>query len=449
MKVEILEDRHDLLVAAALRPERYPCLMQSAAAGAPLGCWDILPAFPQRVLRLEADGRVHDGKGRCYPGSFLQTLDQALGEPSDVEPDPAAERLPFAGGWAVYLGYELVGELEPRLALPMPTGGPIAMACECPAAMLRNRCDGVTVLVAEPGFEDCIGLMRADLERPWQAPPLPSTLQVAEDPPQQFLDSVARIHRYLRSGDVFQVNLSRRWHATLAKAPTAAEMYAALRGANPAPFAALWQTGGIRVVSSSPERLVEKRGTTVRTRPIAGTRPRLRDSGDPARLAELGTDPKERSEHVMLVDLERNDLGRVCVPGSVVVEELMVSESYADVHHLVSGIRGTLRDDATVGELIGAVFPGGTITGCPKVRCMEIIAELEGVARGAYTGSIGYVDRRGQLDLNILIRTLGLEGDTVSLRAGAGIVADSVAERELEETRAKARGVLRALGITP
>jgi anthranilate synthase component I len=172
---------------------------------------------------------------------------------------------------------------------------------------------------------------------------------------------------------------------------------------------------------------------------------------DLARIRELIGHPKERAEHVMLVDLERNDLGRVCVPGSVEVDELMTVESYAHVHHIVSNVRGRLRADATPGEVIRAVFPGGTITGCPKVRCMQVIAELEGTGRGAYTGAIGWLNRDGDLDLNILIRSAELErgdgeGDLLRFRTGAGIVADSDPGRELEETRAKARGMLRALG---
>jgi anthranilate synthase component I len=189
----------------------------------------------------------------------------------------------------------------------------------------------------------------------------------------------------------------------------------------------------------------------VETRPIAGTRPRMAGDDDLARIRELIGHPKERAEHVMLVDLERNDLGRVCVPGSVEVDELMTVESYAHVHHIVSNVRGRLRADATPGEVIRAVFPGGTITGCPKVRCMQVIAELEGTGRGAYTGAIGWLNRDGDLDLNILIRSAELErgdgeGDLLRFRTGAGIVADSDPGRELEETRAKARGMLRALG---
>ena len=258
---------------------------------------------------------------------------------------------------------------------------------------------------------------------------------------------MARIHEYLYAGDIFQVNLSRAWTARYATPPEPASLYAALRRANPAPFAGLFQQPGWAVASSSPERLVEVRGGRAQTRPIAGTRPRLDGDDEFERIRELAAHPKERAEHVMLIDLERNDLGRVCVPGTVEVDELMVVESYTHVHHIVSNVRGRLRPGVTPGEVIAATFPGGTITGCPKVRCMEIIAELECAARGAYTGALGYLDRNGDLDLNILIRTLTLAGDQVSLRAGAGIVADSVAESELDETRAKARGLLRAMGV--
>lgn len=199
-------------------------------------------------------------------------------------------------------------------------------------------------------------------------------------------------------------------------------------------------------MSSSPERLVEVRDRAVSTRPIAGTRPRSDDRDlDDSLSAELLAHPKERAEHVMLIDLERNDLGRICVPGSVEVDEMMVLESYAHVHHIVSNIRGRLRKEITPGDTIRAVFPGGTITGCPKIRCMQIIRELEQRPRGAYTGSFGYLNRDGSLDLNILIRTMVMRGNSVSLCAGSGIVADSEPQAELAETRAKARGMIRAL----
>ncbi|HHQ13459.1 MAG TPA: aminodeoxychorismate synthase, component I, partial [Chromatiales bacterium] len=187
-------------------------------------------------------------------------------------------------------------------------------------------------------------------------------------------------------------------------------------------------------------------GDRIDTRPIAGTHPRSADRCDdrPRREALL-RHPKERAEHVMLIDLERNDLGRLCEPGSVTVDEFMVIETYEHVHHIVSNVTGRLRDDVTPGAVLRAMFPGGTITGCPKVRCMELIAELEGRPRGFYTGTMGYLNHDGSGDLNILIRSIELHGRELSLAAGSGIVADSVAVKELEETRAKALGMQLAL----
>jgi anthranilate synthase component 1 len=277
----------------------------------------------------------------------------------------------------------------------------------------------------------------------WQAPAV-----IREDDASSFLHGVEKVHDYLRGGDVFQVNLSRAWRAEFAESPEPAAVYARLRKANPAPFAGLLAFEDWALVSSSPERLVSVRGHVVETRPIAGTRPRLADDDDAARIRELVAHPKERAEHVMLIDLERNDLGRVCRPGSVRVDELMSVESYTHVHHIVSNVRGELRDGITPGQVIAAVFPGGTITGCPKVRCMQIIAELEGEGRGPYTGALGYLNRDGDMDLNILIRSAWLAGGELQLRAGAGLVIDSVAESELQETRAKAKGLLRALAAT-
>ena len=191
-------------------------------------------------------------------------------------------------------------------------------------------------------------------------------------------------------------------------------------------------------------------GGIVSTRPIAGTRPRgITPAADVKLVRSLLDNEKERAEHVMLIDLERNDLGRICRAGSVRVDEFMRIESYAHVHHIVSNVSGRLRNDASPIDVIRALFPGGTITGCPKVRCMEIIAELEGVGRGAYTGSIGYLNRDGSCDLNILIRTITAQDGLFKFRAGAGIVADSNPSQELAETRAKAEGLLRALAAPP
>ena len=246
---------------------------------------------------------------------------------------------------------------------------------------------------------------------------------------------------------MFQVNLSRGWRAHFEAGLDPARLYARLRAANPAPFAGLYAGAGWAVVSASPERLVSVRGDVVETRPIAGTRPRFPGDDDAARVRELIGHPKERAEHVMLVDLERNDLGRVCVGGSVEVDELMTVESYAHVHHIVSNVCGVRAPGASPVDVLRAVFPGGTITGCPKVSCMRIIAAQEGIGRGAYTGAMGWLNRDGDMDLNILIRTAEVEGDVLRFRTGAGIVLRSEPLQELAETRAKARGLLRALGV--
>jgi anthranilate synthase component 1 len=351
----------------------------------------------------------------------------------------------------LFLGYELAGEIEPVLSLPRAPGAlPVALALRCPAAILRDRASGECVAVAETAHAGMLDAVEADIAALAPLPPLPEWTpprRIAEDEPSRFTDGVRRVLDYLAAGDVFQANISRGWNARFAHAPQPAELFQRLRTHNPAPFAGVFAGDGWAVVSASPERLVSVRGDLVETRPIAGTRPRFAGDDDAARIRDLVGNPKERAEHVMLIDLERNDLGRVCVPGSVEVDELMTVESYAHVHHIVSNVRGRLRADATPGAVIAAVFPGGTITGCPKVRCMQVIAELEGIGRGAYTGAFGWLNRDGDLDLNILIRSAELEGANLRFRTGAGIVADSDPQRELEETRAKARGMLRALGV--
>jgi len=246
---------------------------------------------------------------------------------------------------------------------------------------------------------------------------------------------------------VFQVNLSRGWQGEFTQQVDVLGLYHSLRNSNPAPFAGLVRWGEHVLMSSSPERLVHIKGNQVQSRPIAGTHPRGEDcESDHALSRELLAHPKERAEHIMLIDLERNDLGRVCETGSVEVDELMVVETYEHVHHIVSNVCGRLRAGLTPVDVIRAVFPGGTITGCPKVRCMEIIAELEQHGRSYYTGSFGYLGLDGSMDLNILIRSMLLHKKQISFRTGAGIVADSDPDTEVAETRHKAKGLLRALG---
>ncbi len=443
----------DLLSLHRLAPQRYPMLLESSAHGTAQGRWDLLLAASGESLRLEVDGVCRDHDDQTVAGDFLTALD-ALWRSQRVARDEP--RWPFRGGWALLLGYELAAQVEPVLRLPPALGGlPVALALRCPAAVLRDRVTGECMAVAEPAHAtllDAIARDTADAQRlaplpPWQAP-----VAIDEELPQRYTDGVARILDYLRAGDVFQVNLSRGWQARFDARVEPAALFQRLRDNNPAPFAGVFAGVGWAVVSASPERLVAVRGDVVETRPIAGTRARAAGDDDSARTRELIGHPKERAEHVMLIDLERNDLGRVCTPGSVEVDELMTVESYAHVHHIVSNGRGRLRSDATPGEVISAVFPGGTITGCPKVRCMQIIAELETQGRGAYTGAMGWLNRDGDLDLNILIRSAEIEAgeagrSRLRFRTGAGIVADSDPQHELDETRAKARGMLRALGV--
>jgi anthranilate synthase component 1 len=430
----------DLLALHRLDPLRYPHLLESVARGTPHGRYDILFAFPGESLHVSSMDAM----------DFLYELDIRWN--AERIPWNEDNALPFRGGWFLYLGYELAARIEPRLNLsPGPHDLPAAFATRVPAAVVCDHHLQQTWLVAEAHAQAALALMARDLQAAHTSERQSAHLAVrglAEDPAEHYLNAVHRIKRYILDGDVFQVNLSRLWHGELNRENAYTELYDSLRRKNPSPFAGLATWRDTAILSSSPERLLRMRGDHLETRPIAGTRPRsseLRRDADNSR--ELLAHPKERAEHIMLIDLERNDLGRVCVPGSVRVDELMRLESYAHVHHIVSNVRGRKRGEVTPGQAIAAVFPGGTITGCPKIRCMEIIAELEEAGRGPYTGSFGYLNRDGDLDLNILIRTVVAERTRFSLRAGAGIVADSEPAAELAETRAKARGMLLALGI--
>jgi anthranilate synthase component 1 len=325
----------------------------------------------------------------------------------------------------------------------------VAFATRIPVALVRNRGTRRAWIVAEDGQSRAVDLLRKDIATcRGQLRNASHTRQlvsgIVEPAPGDYLAAVEEVRRRIARGDVYQVNLARHWRATLSPGIQPADIYAQLRRTNPAPYAGIATLDGGTLISSSPERLVRSRGGVVEARPIAGTRPA---ADDPAlERRDLLANPKERAEHIMLIDLERNDLGRISQPGSVEVDEFMVVESYAHVHHIVSNVRGRLRPDVSPGVLISAMFPGGTITGCPKVRCMEIIGELEGAPRGPYTGSMGYLNRDGSCDLNILIRSFLVQDRALSFAAGSGIVADSDPVRELGETRAKAKGLLLAIG---
>ena len=423
--------RPDLARLQASNPQRYPGLFLSSGDSG----WDLLFAFPQDSARITVAEGLHGL--RAHPAMQLQPA-----------PTRSGHELPFSGGWLCAFAYELGGLFEPSVELAADGDFPVAWLARIPAAILLDRGSGRCVMVAECGQHALIDSMAHDLAQALSpGPAWPELAVLNEDDPAAFLAGVARIQGYIRAGDVFQVNLSRGWQAEFAAPVPAASLFARLMQKNPAPFSALLQLEDWAIVSSSPERLVRLgRDGMLETRPIAGTHPRSEDAAEDAALrARLQAHPKERAEHVMLVDLERNDLGRVCEPGSVKVDALMEIASYRHVHHIESTVRGKLRTGVSVFDALRAMFPGGTITGCPKVRTMQIIRELEQTPRRSYTGSVGYINRDGSFDFNILIRSFLLRGHELSFRAGAGIVADSVAARELDETRAKARGLLRAL----
>ncbi len=464
----------DPLALLARWPQRYPALLESSAQNPATGRHDLLPIADGRCLALGADGLVRDQDGRDLGRDFGAALDAAwqAQQPDPVAPvarlasvaaDTSSAMAPtmaqgagFSGGWLLYLGYETAAQFEPGLDLPAfdETTLPVALAIRTPAVWLRDRITGHVRCLAEPGHRHLIDRLRADVQAlvgvPETSPSPPSPAipdSIDEDDPACFLAGVERILEYLQAGDVFQVNLSRGWRAAFATAPDPVALYRRLRQLGPAPFSALLRWQGSSILSASPERLLRVRGERIETRPIAGTRPRGRDADQDRALREqLLAHPKERAEHVMLIDLERNDLGRICQPGSVVVDEMMILESYAHVHHIVSNVAGRLQPGTTPGAILRALFPGGTITGCPKVRCMQIIAELEGTGRGPYTGAIGWLGHDGDMDLNILIRSAWLHGTGMGFRTGAGIVVDSVPAQELAETRTKAAGMLALLG---
>jgi len=438
-----LEYAYDLTGVAAALPDCYPYLLDSAAPG-PLGECSLLLRSSGEQLCLHSNGRL---SGPGEGAGFLSRLDEWY---QREKQDPDEEiNWPFVGGWFLYLGYELAAEIEPVVAFPAADDGfPVAFASRCPAVIYtRPKQPGILHLVAET--EALLDEMHNELRNLDVGPAGQCTdiSDLAPDPPQNFKRAVERIHEYILDGDVFQVNLSRGWHGEFDGPVDPAALYQSLRKNNPAPFAGMVRWEDYLLMSSSPERLVSVSKGDVQSRPIAGTRPRGADrDSDQALSRELLAHPKERAEHIMLIDLERNDLGRVCETGTVEVDELMVVETYEHVHHIVSNVRGRLRPGATPVDVIRAVFPGGTITGCPKVRCMEIIAELEQKGRSFYTGSFGYLGLDGSMDLNILIRSMLLNDRQISFRTGAGIVTDSIPDNEVAETVDKALGLLKALG---
>lgn len=383
-------------------------------------------------------------------GKILSCLEQLY---QRCAPDIPSEvtHLPFTGGYLGWLGYDLAWEIErlPQLKTdPLPF--PIAYWYEPETFAILDHQKQVLWLAASDFSQ--LDTLETALDTPTTVSPLSKSLTRDFSPPT-FLTSATdyqeMVHRgkeYIHTGDIFQTNLSLRFQAYTQA--NSWNIYQTLQRINPSPFASYWRTPWGDVISCSPERLVQRQGNLCQTRPIAGTRSRGCTPEEDEHLAtELRQNQKEQAEHIMLVDLERNDLGRVCQWGTVKVNELLTIERYSHVMHLVSNVQGQLKPQCNSVDLIRSMFPGGTITGCPKVRCLEIIEELEPVRRSLFYGSCGYLDQRGDLDLNILIRTLLYVNGTIWGQVGAGIVADSDPQREWEESLNKGKAQVSAINM--
>jgi len=455
-------------VFAYLAREAHSVWLDSAGGPTRLARWSVLAAAPSAVLVHDGgSSRLMDASGRPVggdlPAGALDALRQVLAAAS-VENGPAG--LPFGPGFYGYLSYDLAPEVEskatlsPRRDIPLPE----MWLGLYETVLVVDRAERRAMLVGGqgPGREAIEAALTSAAgasvaEKPAAAPqPAELTCNFTRD---AYLQAVECAREYIAAGDIYQVNLSRRFTAALdgGDAPAGlADLYLRLRRANPAPYAAYVGLGdGRAVLSSSPELFLELAGGRVLTRPIKGTRPRR--PGDAAFNRRMRRDllasPKDRAELVMIVDLERNDLGRVCSYGSIRVAEPRAVEAYAAVYHTVATVEGRLHPDRGLVDLVRATFPGGSITGAPKVRAMQIIAELEPTQRSVYTGAVGFLGPRsaaesaGRCVLNIAIRTLLADWPRVHLQVGGGIVADSEPAAEFDETTDKARAMLAALGL--
>ncbi len=462
-------DIPDLSLFNRYNRQRYPYLLLSSACRQNNTQYDILIACPQYFLTLHSDKTLScTNNDLSVSAGFFETLEDYYQKNKvDISAmSPKCEKLPFTGGWFVYLSYEMAEEIEPCLSLPLlPDSQPLAIAARCPSAIILDKKNNQCFAVAETQYLYLLDEIEQDYKNLISMYGEASNTSsdethkkikhekielesLVEADSSSYLNQVKKIKQYIVEGDIFQANLSRKWQANLKSDVSDADLFRALSKQNPSSFAAMVCLPNMSIISSSPERLVSVKGAIVETRPIAGTRPRdSNKQSDKALAKELLAHPKEQAEHIMLIDLERNDLGRVCRPGTIIVNELMTLESWQHVHHIVSNVRGELASNKSPIDVLRAVFPGGTITGCPKVRCIEILAELEQEARGAYTGSLGYINNDGSMDFNILIRTMVREDNKITFRAGGGIVNDSVASKELIETRAKAKGLLKIFTV--
>jgi len=444
------------------RGGRNPFLLESVEGGERVARYSFTGVDPFRIIeirdaRVLVDGVPQDGE----PIELLRQVTD-LGRVAPVDDLP-----PFCGGAMGYLGYDAVRLVEAIPASGRDEGGlPDAWFGLYDSVVALDRARQRLQLVVLARIED-------DPEAAWKTAmnrignlhaalleggggPLPHTLPVPKDDTwsgwqstpsaEDYLAAVSTAREHILAGDIFQVVLSRRWR----RVPrcTAAEIYRMLRVTNPSPYMFLFDTGNARILGSSPEMLVQVAGQRVSTCPIAGTRPRGDDRDHDCELeAELLADPKELAEHTMLVDLGRNDIGRVAVPGTVTVARETEIERYSHVMHLVSEVQGELRSDCDGWDALFACFPAGTLSGAPKVRAMEIIDDLEEVRRGVYGGAVGYRNATGDFDSCIAIRTMVERGGVAHIQAGAGIVYDSVPSKELEECRNKANALVEAVAM--
>ncbi|MBI1395587.1 MAG: anthranilate synthase component I [Betaproteobacteria bacterium] len=441
----------------ANRPFSY--LLESVQGGERFGRYSFI-GLPSDV-RFEVRGHVcTEYRGDTLVSQSEQTdpLDWVRACQARYRAAPLAGLPRFVGGLVGYFGYETVRYIEKRLA---HTDKPDALGCPDIMLMLSDRLAVVDnlsgklylVVYADPNEEGAYAGAQRELEalltalrQPVGVPvevPGASVPAVSEFSEQKFLDAVERAKRYIFDGDIMQVVLSQRLSHDYPASPLA--LYRALRALNPSPYMFYFDMGGFHIVGASPEILVRLESGVVTLRPIAGTRPRggTREEDD-ALEHELLADPKERAEHVMLMDLGRNDVGRVAETGTVRVTDNMTIERYSHVMHIVSNVEGRLQPGLDAVEVLKATFPAGTVSGAPKVRAMEIIDELEPTKRGVYAGAVGYLGFNGDMDLAIAIRTAVVKDGRLFVQAGAGIVADSVPANEWVETQNKARAILRA-----
>lgn len=427
---QTLTQKPDFLALNAENSGFFPGLFESQSLNPKIGRFDILFAAPSMELV-------------AYNQQQLEQLLALI----DTQPNlNQANDRPFQYGWLLYFSYESSYFMEPKLSHLIKTNNePLAVAIYCQGCIFHDHYNNNTSIMAETA--EVAGQISAHVGQIEKFEFQQFQLQkVNEESGELFKKAVTQARELIKSGDIYQANLSRPYHCRVNSQIKVTDVFARLRQANPAPFASLLTCNQFAVISSSPERLFNIKNGMIETRPIAGTRPRSEDiDKDLALVNELINTPKERAEHIMLIDLERNDVGKVCQVGSVEVDELMVVETYQHVHHIVSNVKGQLKPEVTMVDAIKALFPGGTITGCPKIRCMEVIHQIESRNRGAYTGSLGYINHDGQADFNILIRTISMMGDELKFNAGAGIVYDSEPQAELDETRHKAKGMLSAL----